>query len=64
MNRCIRVDPEALKDKLRKYSYGDSGYVYIVDLCVNARSQPNPFEHEHLKTLIDDSCELLIDKVV
>ena len=57
------VDLEALKDKLRKYSYGDSGYVYIVDLQGTLVLQPN-FEHEHLKTLIDDSSELLIDKVV
>ncbi|MEZ9008754.1 diguanylate cyclase domain-containing protein [Vibrio sp. 10N.247.311.59] len=56
------VDLEALKDKLRKYSYGDSGYVYIVDLQGTLVLQPN-FEHEHLKTLIDDSSELLIDKV-
>ncbi|MEZ9288489.1 diguanylate cyclase [Vibrio lentus] len=57
------VDLEALKEKLRKYSYGDSGYVYIVDLQGTLVLQPN-FEHEHLKTLIDDSSELLIDKVV
>ena len=57
------VDLEALKDKLRKYSYGDSGYVYIVDLQGTLVLQPN-FEHEHLKALIDDSSELLIYKVV
>ncbi|MEZ8190773.1 diguanylate cyclase domain-containing protein [Vibrio sp. 1F279] len=57
------VDLEALKDKLRKYSYGDSGYVYIVDLQGELVLRPN-FEHEHLKALIGYSSELLIDKVV
>ncbi|CAH6832954.1 GGDEF domain protein [Vibrio chagasii] len=56
------VDLDALKDKLRKYSYGDSGYVYIVDLQGELVLQPS-VEHEHLKALIDDSSELLINKV-
>lgn len=57
------VDLEALKDKLRKYSYGDSGYVYIVDLEGELVLQPS-FEHEQLKALINYSSELLIDKVM
>lgn len=37
--------------------------MYIVDLQGELVLQPN-FEHQHLKALIEDSSELLLDKVV
>lgn len=56
------VDLEGLKDKLRKYAFGDSGYVYIVDLQGNLVLHPD-FEHKPLKSLIGYSSELLIDRI-
>ncbi|MEZ8859986.1 diguanylate cyclase domain-containing protein [Vibrio sp. 10N.247.311.51] len=56
------VDLEGLKDKLRKYAFGDSGYVYIVDLQGNLVLHPD-YEHKSLKSLIGYSSELLIDRI-
>ncbi len=56
------VDLEGLKDKLRKYAFGDSGYVYIVDLQGNLVLHPD-FEHKPLKSLIGYSSELPIDRI-
>ncbi|KPL97262.1 sensor domain-containing diguanylate cyclase [Vibrio splendidus] len=56
------VDLEGLKDKLRKYAFGDSGYVYIIDLQGNLVLHPD-YEHKSLKALIGYSSELLIDRI-
>lgn len=56
------VNLESLKEKLRKYSYGESGYIYIVDLNGDLVLHPN-FENKPLRELIGSSSDLLLNKI-
>ena len=56
------VDIEGLKDKLRKYAFGDSGYVYIIDLQGNLVLHPDS-QRKSWEAIIGYSSELLIDRI-
>ncbi|MFA1559940.1 diguanylate cyclase [Aliivibrio fischeri] len=56
------IDKSLLKDKLDKYQYGETGYVYVIDLNGNLLLHPS-YEGENVRDLIGSHADGLLEKI-
>ncbi|KAB2826288.1 diguanylate cyclase [Aliivibrio finisterrensis] len=56
------IDKTILKDKLNKYQYGKTGYVYVIDLVGELILHPS-YEGENIRSLIGENADGLLKKI-
>ena len=56
------IDKTILKDKLNKYQYGKTGYVYVINLSGELILHPN-YEGENIRSLIGENANGLLNKI-
>jgi diguanylate cyclase (GGDEF)-like protein len=56
------INKTILKDKLNKYQYGDTGYVYVINLTGELILHPS-YEGENIRSLIGESADGLLHKI-
>lgn len=56
------IDKAILKDKLNKYQYGKTGYVYVINLSGELILHPS-YEGENIRSLIGENADGLLSKI-
>lgn len=56
------INKDILKDKLKKYQYGDTGYVYVIDLDGDLILHPT-YEGNNVRDLIGSHADGLLNKI-
>lgn len=56
------IDKTILKDKLSKYQYGKTGYVYVINLAGELILHPS-YEGQNIRSLIGECADDLLDKI-
>ncbi|OCH17325.1 diguanylate cyclase [Aliivibrio sp. 1S128] len=56
------IDKTILKDKLNKYQYGDTGYVYVINLTGELILHPS-YEGQNIRSLIGERADGLLKKI-